>query len=614
MSNAHSFHIPVMGIGFTIDTPLKVSHLGIDSVISLVDDVLLEKLRKVFSQKFKIPYFEISEKMEDYRAKRITSYLNLLNSLVDKRIDEMKSSVKGKYSDFLDYFDYLSDQTPLKKEFLAYQNRNSNISHLIETFKNQLVKGSIDVNIMTKVDKINYKNGKELPQEFNDAHAALRGFANSNLNSSVILSAGMNPRLYAYMESFPDFYPDKNGILKKKIVLKVSDFKSALIQGKYLAKRGLWVSEYRIESGLNCGGHAFASDGLLIGPILNEFKQKRADLYHQVFELLKKSLESKNYNLENFEPKLVLTYQGGVGTYEEHEFLKEYYQLDSVGWGTPFLLVEGVTAVDQETRNRLIKAEENDLYLSNISPLGVPFNTLRGNTKDAEKQAYIAEGRPGSDCPRKFVKLNTELTKRGICTASRAYQNLKIKELDKQDLSKQEYQKQYNAIVEKDCICAGLGTSALKVNGADFSDVGPGVSVCPGPNMAYFDKQISLKDMIGHIYGKTNVLSTKNRPHVFIKEMQLYVDFLKNRISAAAVPDISMVSFADNLLKGISFYIEMFNQVKVTVDSIKSKSLIELEKAEIIVENLRNEILTFMSSKELDNHIIPSFIKIPITK
>ena len=37
----HSFHIPVMGLGFTIDTPLKVAHYGIDSVISIVDDDLI---------------------------------------------------------------------------------------------------------------------------------------------------------------------------------------------------------------------------------------------------------------------------------------------------------------------------------------------------------------------------------------------------------------------------------------------------------------------------------------------------------------------------------------------------------------------------------------------
>ena len=35
-----------MGTGFTIDTPLKVAHLGISSVISIIDDVLVEKMRK----------------------------------------------------------------------------------------------------------------------------------------------------------------------------------------------------------------------------------------------------------------------------------------------------------------------------------------------------------------------------------------------------------------------------------------------------------------------------------------------------------------------------------------------------------------------------------------
>ena len=74
MKNAHAFHIPVMGIGFTIDSPLKVAQYGMDSVISLVDDILLEKLRKMYSEKFEIPFKEISDKAEDFRAKRITSY------------------------------------------------------------------------------------------------------------------------------------------------------------------------------------------------------------------------------------------------------------------------------------------------------------------------------------------------------------------------------------------------------------------------------------------------------------------------------------------------------------------------------------------------------------
>lgn len=37
-SSEHSFHIPVMGIAFTIDTPIKVARFGISSVISIVED------------------------------------------------------------------------------------------------------------------------------------------------------------------------------------------------------------------------------------------------------------------------------------------------------------------------------------------------------------------------------------------------------------------------------------------------------------------------------------------------------------------------------------------------------------------------------------------------
>ena len=86
MVKTHSFYIPVMGIGFTIDTPLKVAQYGIDSVISLVDDILLEKLRKMYSEKFEVPYKEITDKIEDFRAKRITSYLNLIHNLAEKKV------------------------------------------------------------------------------------------------------------------------------------------------------------------------------------------------------------------------------------------------------------------------------------------------------------------------------------------------------------------------------------------------------------------------------------------------------------------------------------------------------------------------------------------------
>ena len=106
----------------------------------------------------------------------------------------------------------------------------------------------------------------------------------------------MNPRLYGYISNFDDFYPNKNGYIKKKIVLKVSDYRSAIIQGKFLAKKGLWVSEYRIESGLNCGGHAFATDGNLMGPILAEFRDRRKELVDEIYAICSSALKENGAN------------------------------------------------------------------------------------------------------------------------------------------------------------------------------------------------------------------------------------------------------------------------------------------------------------------------------
>src|SRR5690606_15739944 len=235
--------------------------------------------------------------------------------------------------------------------------------------------GAIDVNIMTKVDKANYApDGNLLPPEYSDALAALRGFALSNLRSAVILSAGLNPRLYSYFEQFGDFYPDANGVLAKRIILKVSDYRSALIQGKLLAKKGLWVSEFRIESGLNCGGHAFISDGILLGPIMETFKSQRQALYTELKGLCDAALAAKQRPGFTADPLQRITVQGGIGTAGEDRFLLDYYQLDGTGWGSPFLLVPEATNVDEDTLGKLAKARADDFYLSDGSPLGVPFH------------------------------------------------------------------------------------------------------------------------------------------------------------------------------------------------------------------------------------------------
>jgi len=595
MKKTHSFHIPVMGIGFTIDTPLKVSQYGMDSVISLVDDILLEKLRKMYSEKFKLPYQEITDKIDDFRAKRITSYLNLINDLANQKFEHLKQITAEKSDELLAYINMLPNDSKIKTEFKKITAKGFDYSEIKKWATHNLTMGNIDVNIMTKIDKDNYKKDEKLPTEFNDAHAALRGFANSKLSSSVILSAGMNPRLYNYMSQFDDFFPDENGVLKKKIILKVSDYRSALIQGKFLAKKGLWVSEYRIESGLNCGGHAFATDGYLLGPVLAEFKEKREELKTAIQELLIQELLNEGRVIPKESLEFQISAQGGVGTEEEHEFLLNHYNLDSVGWGSPFLLVPEATTVDEKTLNKLVKAEENDLYLSDISPLGVPFNNLRDNTKDAEKQVLISKGRPGSSCPKKFVALNKEFKETGICTASREYQYLKIKELESQELSSEIYENEFNKIIEKSCACVGLGTSALLKYNLNTKVEGQGVSICPGPNMAYYSEVMSLKNITDHIYGRDNMISRTDRPNFFIKELHIYIDFLKNKLveaknSLTKKEEKYLLTFTHNMKTGVLYYQNLFNSLKDVFDEIKTSTLNELEKSELILNEIHSEI------------------------
>jgi hypothetical protein len=584
-----------MGISYTIDSPLKVSRYGIDSVISIIDDILLEKIRKMYCGKYDLPYKEITTKAFDYRAKRITSYLNMIKSLAEEKFEEFKQFSVEKSSQMMEYFDLLPDGVALKKEFKELVSSHLKIKELKKWINDNLSMGSIDVNIMTKVDKANFEDGKQLPIEFNDAHSALRGYANSDLTSSVILSAGMNPRLYGYISHFEDFYPNKNGEIKKKIVLKVSDYRSALVQGKFLAKKGLWVSEYRIESGLNCGGHAFATEGYLLGPILEEFKTNKNELIDTIQEILNDSLAKENRVLPSSKLPLKISVQGGIGTNEEHNFLLENYGVDSVGWGSPFLLVPEATTVDNNTLNQLAEAKEKDLYLSNISPLGIPFNNLRNNTKDLEKAIFIEKGRPGSACPKKYLALNSEYKDKGICTASREYQYLKIKELNKAEISTETREKEMAKVIEKSCICVGLGTSSMIVNNIKRKSEGNAVSICPGPNMAYFSTKISLRTMVNHIYGRANVIERNDRPNVFIKELQLYLDYLLNEIEEIKLPvtkkqEKHLKSFVGNLKNSIVYYQNLFTNapnkfVKIKADLIsaleKNKNILELYSARI---------------------------------
>jgi len=409
-----------MGTGFTVDTPVKVAQYGISSVISLVDDKLIEEMRAHYCKVMDEQYVPITKYEDDYRARRITAYLDLVDRIVRRKFESVKNSCFEIGSEITKYFEMLSERSPLKamyQKMLAATDATVK-KKLQEQLRAEMKPGSINVNIMTKLDRANYSTDKkELPAEFSDALAALRGYAKSKLNSAIVLSAGINRRLYTYFEKFEDFYADATGFIKKKIILKVSDYRSSIIQGRFFAKKGLWISEYRVESGLNCGGHAFASDGFLLGPILEEFKNKKQELKSSLHKIYNEALKLKKKISFDQPHEMEITAQGGIGTVKEDQFLLDHYKLDGTGWATPFLLVPEVSNVDDETLKKLSDAGEDDLYLSDVSPLGVPFNNLKDNNSDLKKQEKVADGRPGSACPKGHLVSNIEFTEAPICTA-----------------------------------------------------------------------------------------------------------------------------------------------------------------------------------------------------
>ncbi len=559
----HKFHIPVMGLAYTIDTPIKVARFGISSVISIIEDRLVEMMRRHYYPAIGQEHHPITTHEEDYRAKRITDYLNLVNTIVKAQVEKLRKTAFESGSEIVKYFEMLPDDSSLKQLYrqmmtTSYQPEKEKIETYLRT---QIKPGSIDVNIMTKTDRNNYNKNGELQKDGSDAVAALRGYAKSNLtNSSVVFSAGMNPRLYNHLESCKEFDVNEDGGFTKKVIIKVSDYRSALIQGKYLAKKGIWVSEFRIESGLNCGGHAFATDGYLLGPILEEFKLNKQELIDTLFEIYNAALQKKNSKQLLYPPCMLFSAQGGIGTHEEDDFLHRHYNIESTGWGTPFLLVPEATTVDEATLKLLCAAKEKDVVLSHNSPLGVRFYYLKGTSAENEKLARIKNKKPGSPCTEKHLAFNTEFTPEPICTASHKYQKLKIAQLKSLSLPEPEYKKQLSDVLDKECLCVGLSNAAAISYKQTFIKKLYAVTICPGPNIVNFSKVVSLQTMTDHIYGRKNILAQKNRPHMFIAELYLYIDYLEEQLE----DDIHAgqfskkkkyyVSFYQNLRDGIAYY------------------------------------------------------------
>lgn len=527
-TSPHTLHIPVMGTGFTADTPLRMARLGLTSVISLVDDDLLEALRGHHARLAGEPFDPIPARAPDVRARRVTAYLDLVDRLVARQVEALRAEPFTPESVITRWFRLLPDG-PLRTAWLeATATRDPAQRRAREAaLRAAVVPGRLEANLMTPLNIDTDRDGTKRPPEAADGVAAVRGVAATRGCWGLVLSAGFHPMIYAALGRCEAFLPTSDGPPRKHVILKVSDFRSAAIQGRWLAKRGIWVSEFRVESSLNCGGHAFANGGRLLGPVLDEFARERTALVADLHAARCKALAAMGRPVPATVPPVRLTAQGGIGTAAEDRFLRTRYGLDGTGWATPFLLVPEVTNVDPETRARLLAARPGDVVLSDSSPLGVPFWTLRTSPSEEARRARIAEGKPGSPCPLGYVAYDTEFGT-PFCHASRAYQERKLAQLATAPAAAAEPAASREAVMAKACICYELGGGARLAIGAVEEATS---AICPGPNLVWFGQLLTLEQMCDHVYGRVALPLRPGRPNFLVRELELVLDFLATRMA-----------------------------------------------------------------------------------
>ena len=573
----HKIHIPVMGICYTADTPIRVAHLGITSVISLVDDGLLEEYRMAYAERLGLDLGS----PQTTRIGRIRSYLDFVADEVKRKFERLCAERFDGGSDKDLYFLMLPLNSRLRVEYDGIFAKTGLARIAAEAaLTEKMEPGEIQANIMVGL------NHDEA------AFDAVRGFAASKVKGSLVLSAGVNLAVFEEIAKCKDFYRTCDKAPSKKIILKVSDFRSALIQGRYLAKKGLEVYEYRIESGVNCGGHAFFESKKLLLDVVREFVAKKNELFETTRGMIVKfaaaNASSNAANACSHEivpPKAParITAQGGLCSPEDIEKIMSL-GIDGVGVGTPFLLVPQATSVDKETRRLLASATPNDVYISHASPLGFPFVNLRISTaaelcrkkvqeyfKPQSEKSNDPELKPGFPCRQHYLCRQMPGFDHPVCMASREYVMHRLAEIDaleKEELRAvchsaldpiafgsrmtqtachsgevadldriQEIHAKYNELrretLSRECICRFLGNagreeirekspslhyqpeSVAVARGSQPARTREPVTICPNPDIGYFDREYTLFEMMRHLYGTGPRLTPTDKPSAF---------------------------------------------------------------------------------------------------
>jgi len=136
-------------------------------------------------------------------------------------------------------------------------------------------------------------------------------------------------------------------------------------------------------------------------------------------------------------------------------------------------------------------------------------------------------------------------------------------------------------VLAKSCICSDLGDTAYVQQDIPKAD-GTFPAICPGPNIAYYNRVVSLQRMVDYIYGRGSSLARADRPHMFIKELGLNIDFLANLIRElnagfGTTKDADIDEFHTNLAEGITYYHELVPSLTEETEAARRQIRLQLD-------------------------------------
>jgi hypothetical protein len=99
--------------------------------------------------------------------------------------------------------------------------------------------------------------------------------------------------------------------------------------------------------------------------------------------------------------------------------------------------------------------------------------------------------------------------------------------------------------------------------------------------------------MVGHIYGRVQLLAETHRPNMFINELQLYIEYLKHELQRkidnfGAKESKYFSTFKENLLDGIEYYKSLIPKLVLETEQYKERMREDLQNLE---EALRRVVI-----------------------